>query len=290
MVQRFCESTDIPTTVVTFPTPRGPAVARNHGAREADSTLLLFVDSDVVLDRETVAHLTRRIEDQNGRGAVVSIYHERNAAGGILSDFTTTYSAYNYLSGSPDRPSHFSSQCVLINREDFEEVGGFNERFGAATVEDIELGWRLRAASLPVVAEPAARVTHNSRYDFGRFVRNYWCKCFDFAPLFLRRIGSTGTTRGYGGSHDAVSILLVSLFALSLCGLIWSARLFLVAFLLGLAIACHWRRFVNTTKNHFGLGRVPANVLLKALMLLICAAASIVSLATLPFRRPPGIR
>ena len=97
-----------------------------------------------------------------------------------------------------------------------------------------------------------------------------------------------GPDNGSGGSHNTLSLLLVSLLALSLCGMMWWARLLWVSLLLGFGAVFHWRRFMNATRDHFGLGRVPVNVLLKVLMLLICATASIVALVRLPFRRPPG--
>lgn len=280
VVRAFSKSCEVAIGIVALERTKGPAHARNRGAQKASSAYLLFLDSDVTLQPDTLTVLATRLQSSQGRGAAVALYHERNLAGGILSDFTTFYSAYNYsFRRSPSR-SHFSSQCALVCREDFFAVGGFDESFRAATVEDIELGWRMRDASLPIVAESAARVFHNSRYDFRGFTRNYWYKSFDFASLLLHKPRASRGNQGYGGRHNMISMALVVLLLLCIIASVLCPLFRWPAVLIGCATVVHWRAFVKSTARHWGLGRVIVNVVLKAFVLLICFGAGIGSVAT----------
>jgi N-acetylglucosaminyl-diphospho-decaprenol L-rhamnosyltransferase len=52
-----------------------------------------------------------------------------------------------------------SGTFVMVRREAFESVGGFDERY-FMYVEDVDLCWRLRRAGWDVAYEPAGRVIH----------------------------------------------------------------------------------------------------------------------------------
>jgi len=277
VVKRFTDCSPIPVKMVELSPGCGPAGARNRGAKESGYSHLLFVDSDVVLRADTIATLMKRSESLEFRGAVISLYDEHNLAGGVLSDFTTLYSAFNYSFDSAWGSSHFSSQCALVSRDDFFRVGAFDETYPRATVEDIEFGLRLHAATIPVVSEPEARVSHNSSYDFRRFVMNYWNKCFDFSYLFFSKRNMFRDRQGYGGRHAQISILLISILILSVFGtMIWSCAWWSFSGACGLLVF-HWRRFMSYTERRLGIRRVIPFLGLKILILGICAIASIVA-------------
>lgn len=256
--------------IIPFASRRGPAVARNRGAEAAHTPLVLFVDSDVTLLPDTFAVLAERYAAQ-GRGAVVSLYCERNAAGGILSDFTTFYSAFTYHSGRVDSSSHLSSQCVLVNRDEFLQAGGFDERFRLPTVEDIELGLRLRDQGIPVTRAPAARVVHNSRYSIAKFIRNYMRKGFDFGWVMRQRRGAGLGGMGYGSLNDIASILLLGALgvALTLPGRLpdgtWMVALIVL-------LSC-WYRFIRTAAR-MGWYRAPLFIALRASVLTLSSGAA----------------
>lgn len=61
------------------------------------------------------------------------------------------------------RPVDYGSgAALLIRRDAFDEVGGFDARYEPAYYEDVDLCFRLRAAGWQVLLEPDARVTHSS--------------------------------------------------------------------------------------------------------------------------------
>ena len=57
--------------------------------------------------------------------------------------------------------THFYTSNVSLKRELFLEVGGFDERFRYAAVEDIEFGVRLAEAGIELVYDPTLVVLHD---------------------------------------------------------------------------------------------------------------------------------
>lgn len=269
-IRRFAADHHPPLRLIAFDTRCGPAVARNRGAAAAHSPLVVFVDSDVVLRPDALALLLQQYATQ-GCGAVVAVYHEKNAAGGILSDFTTFYSAFTYRSGRGGSLSHFSSQCALINRDEFLRVGGFDERFHLPTVEDIELGLRLREAGAPVTVVPRAQVIHTSRYTPRAFIRNYLRKGFDFGWVLRRRRRRGLAVHGYGGLDDIASLGLLgmlgfsALFSRGLPSGTWAVVL--------VALLVHWRRFIRAS-SRMGPLRGLLFTPLRAMVLILSAGAA----------------
>lgn len=67
-----------------------------------------------------------------------------------------------------ERPSEWlSGSCLLVRREAFEEVGGFDERY-FMYFEDVDLGERLGAAGWLNLYVPSAVVTHLQGYATSR--------------------------------------------------------------------------------------------------------------------------
>src|SRR5262245_33279085 len=70
--------------VVTSPISTGPAAARNRAARDAVGELLVFIDADCRVHRDTLAKLTAPLEDPS-IGASFGSYDAAPAAGSWVS-------------------------------------------------------------------------------------------------------------------------------------------------------------------------------------------------------------
>jgi GT2 family glycosyltransferase len=230
----------------------GAAAARNLGAGNAETGLLLFTDSDVILEPDTLTRLLDTLGPK-GPAAAVGVYRERNLAGGWLSHFTTCFSAFTYLEAGDGAPTNFGSQCVLVRRSALEAVGGFDEALGGATVEDLGLGYRLRAAGGATMLAARARMSHNSRFGLKKFWRNYSVKSRVFT---LIRSRTPRQWRADGGYDRALMPLSVAL-----SGLGWLIALVLpfqpapaaVALLLHQCLLLLlWHRFVGHAAGVFG--------------------------------------
>lgn len=133
---------------------RGRSAARNLGIRWARAPLLIFLDSDIVVEPGFVAaHIEahRRLSEGGQRWVVNGpvIYTE---------DFerpTETVPRWTDMSRA-----FFATGNASVHRADILEAGMFDEQFVEYGWEDLELGDRLRDLGLRSTTEPKARGFH----------------------------------------------------------------------------------------------------------------------------------
>jgi GT2 family glycosyltransferase len=148
----------------------GYVAACRRGAEEARGKWLVLLNNDTVvtdgwLDR--LLETARRFPRAGAVGAALLAPDGRlQEAGGIV---WRDGSATNAGRGShPDAPpwayarevDYCSGACLLLSRELFLQLGGFDEAFAPAYYEDVDLAFRLRERGLAVVVQPLARVFH----------------------------------------------------------------------------------------------------------------------------------
>ncbi len=148
---------------------KGFVDAANRGAEAASGHYLLFLNNDTLVTDGWLDALWRRAHDaQVGLvGAqLIAIDGSVQEAGGIIwRDGTAT----NYGRGShPDAPEvsysrevdYCSGACLLVARELFEELGGFDRTYAPGYYEDVDLAFAVRKRGLTVQYESSARVYH----------------------------------------------------------------------------------------------------------------------------------
>lgn len=145
-----------------------PAVQRNIGARASSGKILLFLDSDVILEPDYVAKIVafHREGKTAGFGSVtIPSFQSR-----IVPVVAQYYLQLNeYLPGGKPRRKPFVLGCSnYVEREVFEKVGGYPEIRAA---EDVLYGFKLNEAC-PIWFLPSASVAHIFREDWEGFFRN----------------------------------------------------------------------------------------------------------------------
>ncbi len=129
---------------------QGPSVARNLGARLANSPLLVYVDDDIEPCDE---FLKEHLKEQQGQQRLVVIGPQT----GPMAESMTNWVAWehlmlqkqydNFKSGVWEAgPNNLYSGNFSVLREHLLGVGGFNEVF--TRQEDVELGFRLAERGL----------------------------------------------------------------------------------------------------------------------------------------------
>lgn len=137
----------------------GPAVARNLGAQAATGELLFFVDADVEIRAETLAHISRVLAAQPALTALFGSYDDAPAAPNFLSQYKNLMHHYVHQTAS-ERASTFWSGCGAIRREVFLKFGGFSSRYAIPSIEDIELGTALTHAGHNILLDKTLQVKH----------------------------------------------------------------------------------------------------------------------------------
>lgn len=144
--------------------PSGPAHARNCGAEEANGDILFFVDADVVITPNTIGQVAATFEHYPAIAATFGSYDEQPAERAFISQFKNLFHHFVHQQGREEAAT-FWSGCGAIRRSVFLEVGGFDAgRYPRPSIEDIELGYRLRAGGYTIRLNKQIQVKHLKRW------------------------------------------------------------------------------------------------------------------------------
>ena len=149
----------------------GPATARNCGANHSQGEILFFVDADVIVQSGMVDHVIKCFEKHPNVGAVFGSYDAYPRAKGIVSQYRNLLHHFVHQNSNPEA-STFWAGCGAIRRSVFEAIGAFDEkRFPRSSIEDIELGYRLRQAGYRIILDKTLQGTHLKQWTLGSILR-----------------------------------------------------------------------------------------------------------------------
>jgi len=182
--------------VLRMPRNGGPSRARNAGARAAFGEILFFVDADVVVHGGAVARVASFLLRNDSVAAVFGSYDDNPTERGVLTEYRNLLHHYVHQTGNR-RASTFWSGCGAIRRDVFLQVGGFDEAGHPRCIEDIELGYRLRAAGHAIALDPGLQCTHLKRWTLTSWIgTDVFCRAIPWTSLNLR----------HGSSPDDLNI------------------------------------------------------------------------------------
>jgi glycosyltransferase involved in cell wall biosynthesis len=166
----------------------GPAAARNLGAANAQGNILWFVDSDVIV-ADDAAECIRHVLI-GGPVAVFGSYDNSPSARNFLSQYKNLVHHHYHQMGRRDA-STFWAGCGAVWKDAFLKVGGFNaSRYPRPSIEDIELGYRLREAGGRIQLAPEIQGTHLKVWTLkGLLVTELRDRAIPWAMLLLSRAG-----------------------------------------------------------------------------------------------------
>jgi GT2 family glycosyltransferase len=147
----------------------GAGAARNLGARHATGDVLLFIDSDVLVEPDTIGRVRRVLSARPEVVAVFGSYDDAPRAPNLVSQFRNLLHHFVHQNGEPEA-STFWAGCGAVRRPAFETVGGFDIAGYTRAIEDIELGYRLRDAGYRILLDRDLRVKHLKKWTFGSFL------------------------------------------------------------------------------------------------------------------------
>ena len=141
---------------------KGPAHARNLGAREALGDVLFFIDADICVHPDTITRLSGTFASEPGIAAVIGSYDESPHARDVLSMYRNLLHRYVHQNGRC-KASTFWTGSGAIRRQVFLDSGGFDERFRRPAIEDIEFGNHLTANGHFIRLDRSLEVKHSLR-------------------------------------------------------------------------------------------------------------------------------
>jgi GT2 family glycosyltransferase len=138
----------------------GPAAARNIGAAATRADVLVFVDSDVEVGRDALERTAARFAADPGLAALFGAYDDDPAHPGLTSRYRNLLH-HHVHAGAEGGAETFWAGLGAVRRETFEAAGGFDaDAFPEPSVEDIELGMRMRRSGARIALDPGIRGRH----------------------------------------------------------------------------------------------------------------------------------
>ena len=245
--------------VLQLPIAGGPAQARNRGAAIATGDILFFVDADVTLGADTLNQVIAAFQRQPTLGALIGSYDDAPGAANFLSQYKNLFHHYTHQTGS-DEASTFWGACGAVRRDLFWAIGGFDEAYRHPSVEDIELGYRLKQKGYAIRLCKQIQVKHLKCWNVASLLK---------AEVFYRAVPWTELLwrdRQFNNdlnlSHSSrLSLLLTYALVLALITACWWLPALIMAIAIGLTLFClNWslyRFFYQKRGGWFALRVIP---------------------------------
>jgi glycosyltransferase involved in cell wall biosynthesis len=195
----------LPLRILTESRP-GPAAARNRGWEAARGRSVLFLGDDMIPAGPglVAGHLAHRTEPALGRvtwrpDRPVTPFMHWLEHGGPQFPFDT-------LPPGPVEPAKYLfTSNVSVPRALLEAVGGFDERFPFAAVEDAELGVRLQQRGATLTYDPALLVHHDHPQEPVAYMRRM--ERAGASAALLRALHPSDTTAALPGDGPRWALL-----------------------------------------------------------------------------------
>ena len=148
------------TIVQEDPPGAGPAAARNLAVRRCEAEVLVFVDSDVEVHADALREIEQRFAADPDLAAVFGAYDDDPAHPGLTSRYRNLLHHHVHSQAAGEAET-FWAGLGAVRREAFAAAGGFDaDRFPEPSVEDVELGMRLRRRGAKILLDPRIRGRH----------------------------------------------------------------------------------------------------------------------------------
>lgn len=197
----------------------------NWAAREAEGEYLAFINPDTTVEPDWLYRLVEALQDPQVGIATPKILMMSQPDRINTCGNDVHYTGYGYLRGwsqpadsmnTPERVFSVSGAAFLIRKDLFLQLGGFDENFAPAYVEDTDLSWRAMLLGYTAVYVPASVVYHDYTMGFGpekyhwlernryqMILKNYdWRTYLLLLPaLLLSEVVAWGYATMRGGAH-----------------------------------------------------------------------------------------
>jgi glycosyltransferase involved in cell wall biosynthesis len=245
--------------VLRIPKPQGPARARNFGAQAAQGDILFFLDADVVIHPDAIRQIEAAFRNDPQLTALFGSYDDEPGQNNFLSQYKNLFHHYVHQISREDA-STFWSGCGAIRRKIFLELGGFAKSYQKPSIEDIELGYRLKQAGYRIRLSKKLQVKHLKRWDIVSLLKSdFFDRALPWTELILRDRSFINDLNLRISSR--FSVMLTFVFLAALIGGYWWSGFFAAAGALALLFIIinmpMYRFFLRKRGFWFMIGTIP---------------------------------
>jgi len=204
---------------------QGPAIARNTGVAHATGTYIVFFDADVSLHKHTLANAYDFFTKKKGQ-TFTGIWDKSQLTTSFFPQFKALRDyAYWFIEREQDARYYlFSTRVAGIEKKLFDKIGGFNTTYKKATVEDIELTYKIEQHT-KISFEPTI-IVHHEFEEFVPLAKKYFARSRDWIKLYMKRLRFDPVATSKQEAHKSLvcGMSVISFFL----AVLFSAHIFVV--------------------------------------------------------------
>ena len=232
---------------------KGPAFARNEGAKISEGDILLFVDSDVIIKKDALNYLSEKFL-QNEIDAIQGIYSHEPTYKSIITQYQMSYNCYYIWPENKKYASTLSTCCLAIRKKIFLNLKGFNTNIKRASAEDEEFGYLLIDKGYKILISRELNVEHRVNYNIRHFIKKKFHTYIDVMKEYLRNKTYVKKIKQTNYAKVLAGIVILGLIILTAIGTIIFLNKTILYIFLTLNIAflllhTGFMRFVGRTKG-----------------------------------------
>ena len=250
----------------------GPAAARNLGAKTASGKVLFFLDADCSVRSDTLGQAAEHFDEEPTLDALFGSYDDSPSAPGLIARFKNLQHHFVHQN-SEEKASTFWAGCGAIRRQAFADVGGFDsERFDHPSVEDIDLGYRLRAVGKRIKLAKDVQVKHHKAWTLINVIAtDLFDRGIPWTVLLQEQTKPARELNLSWGGRVSVVLGLAGIVALFLCVVDIRIAWLALAFVLGL-VAVNFP-FYRLLASNGGVRLFIVGILMLWIHQLVCGVA-----------------
>lgn len=207
-------SGDMGASVVRTPKRGGPAAARNLAAASARGGILLFIDADVVVKPHTISKVASRLDNRPEISALFGSYDDEPGEKNFLSQYKNLHHHFIHQNSNCEAAT-FWAGLGAVRREVFIAAGGFNpDMFSVPSIEDIELGMRLRSLGHRISLEKDIQAKHLKKWTPWSVIKtDIFCRALPWSKLLVTS-GGLINDLNMKASHRVSAVLVMLMFGI----------------------------------------------------------------------------
>ena len=231
----------------------GAGNARNTGAKIAKYETLCFVDSDIIISKDSIEHLVKRLHQDENIASVSGIPEISNLnVRSWTSNFVCLKSCYGNENIEKEKEfSHSASEFCAISKEFFMRIGGYKALRNAGG-EEFYLGYKINQLNKKNIKITEASYKGKWYNLYSRFKRII-DRTEKYIPLFLEKKKFDSKGSGADLTQAFSSLLTLIIFILILFVFALNKGFLLVGLFITFAIQIIIEfKFLLFAKKHFG--------------------------------------
>jgi glycosyltransferase involved in cell wall biosynthesis len=271
-----------PVRIIQMEKNSGPARARNRGVEAATGDVIFFLDSDVEVLDGTIQEVKNYFAKNPSANCVIGVCATEPLNKGFVPKYMALFEYIHLLDTPGNKVSVFAPRCGAIKKSLFQEVGGYDESYKGADVEDFELARRINRSD-SITLNPKMLVRHQFVNNFGEAVKNYFKRAVMWIHLFMKekRFDNAGPTAPSNGIAAVCAFL--SFMLLFFIPFIPAAK-FAFAFIIISYLLANFK-WLNFMRKEAGLLFSAKALFLNYILGIDIIVASVYGLASYFFRR-----